>query len=1112
MHSRTKPARVRSIGALIGIGTLVAATQVGGLASPPVQAQVPPNILFDSGQQPFELGEILGGTDGESFATLPEILGTDTRISQNGTLLYPIDSDFTTDELDFFGATPRSRDGVHEEGYAGEVTKMVDHDGDINTPMVEVTGLELSDVATDEFKAGAPLGTWAAGLGGESVKASTEHFTIMESILTCYQTHPYDFWSSREDYELGLPSVPQATQEALEALGRSCERLTSPNELVDLDGNPILIDELNPNEDSVVIDMAVDPELGYSVTKKDDGKPLFRWGTSVKRPTDIRFQKTIELPDDWTDPALAGQRGYPVIRAELVVRHNITNNPNDQIRPEDWENEAATGLLPDYEQDGDNWVSTRDCYEGDGDFIPAGTTYKYPSGAIAGVAADDLANGFTPAWYTTIDRDPFQWSFRNIDTGELVGAKSPGEIDAAQANPDLVLVSGPRWRMTSNKFGQDLPGLEIPVEECTLPPYQKDDIRYEVGEFETTTINLLDWDAAEPRWDDAVSPFAYSGGWISTWSGLDTIPGQLVDPVEDAIRCESGDLTTGCVTDLGTSLTDGFDVTMYVKGDQKPLQVFDVQLIIEYGPEPILETNLDFGDAPDTYGTTLVSVGARHTVSDDLRLGALVDIEDDGLSTALADGDDTTGDDDEDGVTFSALRAGATGTATVALTGSGNVSGWIDFNGDGDFTDAGEQVVADATAGGALNFTIPATAKVGPTFARFRASDQIGVGATGYGGNGEVEDHPVTILTPDVVPPVEPPVQPPTEGANAFLPLTPTRVLDTRNSSLLQLGDWDGSGPLQAGSTVAIPVRSAIPAGSPVAVVNVTATRAAAAGFLTVYECDQPLPNASNLNYLPGQDVARAALAFAPVSAAGQVCVYSSATTDLIVDVSGYTPSGGSYVARNPVRLADTRGASPLAADATLRVAPPATGGDALAISVTAVNPSAPGFLTAYSCDDGLPTISTLNYTTGASMAIANMTIVGTGDICVTASAPTDVLVDLQGHFTEPVALGKARLLDTRSGARPAAGSTTRFDPTTIPAFANSPMAAVNVTATRATEKGFLTVWNCADPLPNASVLNYEPGDTFAIANLAMLKTTSPICVYTSAPTDIILDLVAVTP
>ncbi len=71
-------------------------------------------------------------------------------------------------------------------------------------------------------------------------------------------------------------------------------------------------------------------------------------------------------------------------------------------------------------------------------------------------------------------------------------------------------------------------------------------------------------------------------------------------------------------------------------------------------------------------------------------------------------------------------------------------------------------------------------------------------------------------------------------------------------------------------------------------------------------------------------------------------------------------------------------------------------------------------------------------------------------------------------------------------------------------------MAAVNVTSTESTASGFLTVWNCADPQPNASILNYQAGKD--VANLSMVKTTSPICVYTYSPTDIVLDLMAVTP
>jgi hypothetical protein len=546
-------------------------------------------------------------------------------------------------------------------------------------------------------------------------------------------------------------------------------------------------------------------------------------------------------------------------------------------------------------------------------------------------------------------------------------------------------------------------------------------------------------------------------------------------------------------------------------------------------PQAIDEVDVDItvdGGAPEVL--TLVELGPDRGVfeailpassSSDLPAGSVV-------TATYVDADNGLGGIDvEKSASTTAIEvvAPTAPTGVVGVAGDGEVAvSWTAPASDGGSAITGYTVTAspgDATCTPTWALTCTVTGLTNGTPYTFTVT------ATNDVGTSEPSEPsaPVTPMASPVDPvdppvdPVDPPVEPSTP-ANAFLPLTPVRVLDTRNTvGGAQLADWDGVGPVQAGSTVAIPVRSAIPAGSPVAVVNVTATRAAEAGFLTVYECDQPLPNASNLNYLSGENRARAALAYAPVSADGQVCVYSSATTDLIVDVSGYTPDGGSYVPRNPVRLADTREASPLAANATLRVAPPAESsgfrsGEALAISVTSVNAAAPGFLTAYSCDDGLPAISTLNYTTGTSMAIANLTIVGNGDICVTTSAQTDVLVDLQGHFTETVALDKARLLDTRTGAKPAAGSTTQFDPTNIAAFADSPMAAVNVTATRATEGGFLTVWNCADPLPNASVLNYDAGDTFAIANLAMLKTTSPICVYTSAPTDIILDLVAVAP
>ena len=104
--------------------------------------------------------------------------------------------------------------------------------------------------------------------------------------------------------------------------------------------------------------------------------------------------------------------------------------------------------------------------------------------------SSDLSGAFTNAFYTTINRDPFEWSY-DADPDPLVQdfVGSPVPDDALGT-----LVSGPRWRLKPNKFGQDLPGLEIPLIECSPPPFQSDNIKYQVGVPTTTIINLLDWE------------------------------------------------------------------------------------------------------------------------------------------------------------------------------------------------------------------------------------------------------------------------------------------------------------------------------------------------------------------------------------------------------------------------------------------------------------------------------------------------------------------------------------------------------------------------------------------------------------------------------------------
>ena len=140
----------------------------------------------------------------------------------------------------------------------------------------------------------------------------------------------------------------------------------------------------------------------------------------------------------------------------------------------------------------------------DGEGNPIGTVLRdlslVGSAAAAGLTftSSDLDGGYTAAWYTTVDREPFEWSYDKYRSDPYINVFESFRTrdDAETAGyTDYDLVSGPRWRLTPNKFGQDLPGLEVPLVPNSKPPYQKDNIKYETGTDITTTLNLLDWHA-----------------------------------------------------------------------------------------------------------------------------------------------------------------------------------------------------------------------------------------------------------------------------------------------------------------------------------------------------------------------------------------------------------------------------------------------------------------------------------------------------------------------------------------------------------------------------------------------------------------------------------------
>ncbi|MDA1163521.1 MAG: beta-propeller fold lactonase family protein, partial [Planctomycetota bacterium] len=179
---------------------------------------------------------------------------------------------------------------------------------------------------------------------------------------------------------------------------------------------------------------------------------------------------------------------------------------------------------------------------------------------------------------------------------------------------------------------------------------------------------------------------------------------------------------------------------------------------------------LDFGDAPDSFGTTLENDGPRHVVGT-LFLGDAIDSETDAFADPQAFGDDSNSAevDDEDGITFlSALSVGTTRQIRVSASAAGVLDAWIDFNGNRMF-DASENLSAGAvlTVGGSasnsggftagtgisvppgfstVSFNIPNNAMSGATFARFRLSSTGGLSPTGQASDGEVEDYRVEIV------------------------------------------------------------------------------------------------------------------------------------------------------------------------------------------------------------------------------------------------------------------------------------------------------------------------------------------------------------------------------
>jgi hypothetical protein len=375
-----------------------------------------------------------------------------------------------------------------------------------------------------------------------------------------------------------------------------------------------------------------------------------------------------------------------------------------------------------------------------------------------------------------------------------------------------------------------------------------------------------------------------------------------------------------------------------------------------------------------------------------------------------------------------------------------------------------------------------------------------------------------------------------------FFPLDPVRVLDTRDGTGV---DGQHRGPLGAGQVTKLHITGVggVPdTGAGAVVLNVTATDAPGAGYVTVYPCGEPRPTASNVNFTRGVAVPNQVTA--KIGTNGDVCFFANVQTELVADLSGWYADdfaavpGFRYHELDPERILDTRDGTglqngrlpgPLAAGEVLPLQVLGAGGvptgdvRAVTMSVTTADPTAAGYLTVFPCDRPRPTVSNVNFDPSAD-AVANLVTVrvpADGQVCFYANQPVDVIADVQGWFApgagaEFTPVTPVRVLDTRDGTgvdgrHPGpfgVGEVRRLHlggTNGIPADARAVL--LNVTITEAAGRGFVTVYPCGRPRPLASNLNFVRGADRANLVKVRLNSFGDVCFYSHAGTQIVADL-----
>ncbi|MGA8029064.1 MAG: choice-of-anchor D domain-containing protein, partial [Bryobacteraceae bacterium] len=359
-----------------------------------------------------------------------------------------------------------------------------------------------------------------------------------------------------------------------------------------------------------------------------------------------------------------------------------------------------------------------------------------------------------------------------------------------------------------------------------------------------------------------------------------------------------------------------------------------------------------------------------------------------------------------------------------------------------------------------------------------------------------------------------------------FIPVTPCRVVDTRNTP-----DGPFAGPMLSKDTsrdFTIPDGAcSIPSTAQAYSLNVTAVPSGSTlGYLRVWPAGQTEPKTSTVNSEDGRAKANAAII--PAGSGGAISVYTSDDTQLVLDIDGYfvpesTSSALAYYPLNPCRVADTRinsggeitGGTTRTFDILSSPCDVPSTARAYSFNFTAVPHQSLGYVTTWPAGQAQPKVSTLNAPTEAVTANAAIVPAGSGgEINVFASNNTDLVIDINGYFAPPATGGLSlynlqpcRVLDTRSSSGSFSGTlnvNVAASACTVPPVAQA--YVMNLTVVPPAPLGYLSTWPSGAARPYQSTLN--SGDGVVMSNLAIVPTTNgSIDAFASNATQLVVDI-----